>query len=94
MAEPLEAAHNNARNASLGLMAVFFVMLLIIYVIQNQYISKPIMALEKAADQISMGELGQAVTTPNEDEIGNLGKAFERMRLSLQAAMKSLAGKD
>jgi HAMP domain-containing protein len=93
---PLEAAFAEARSnaivTTLSLLGTFVLLLLVISAIQLRYISRPLVALEKAADRISMGEMEDPVKVDSDDEVGKLAKAFERMRVSLQAAMKQLEG--
>ncbi|KQR08732.1 HAMP domain-containing protein [Deinococcus sp. Leaf326] len=53
-------------------------------------IVQPITELVKVADAISLGDLTRPVRAGNNDEIGDLAQALERMRLSLEAAMDRL----
>lgn len=53
-------------------------------------IVRPIENLVEAADKISLGQLDTPVTAERNDEIGDLARALERMRLSLEAAMERL----
>lgn len=53
-------------------------------------ITRPIERLVKAADAISMGDLSRPVHADQNDEIGDLSQALERMRQSLEAAMERL----
>ncbi|MFC5849929.1 HAMP domain-containing protein [Deinococcus petrolearius] len=53
-------------------------------------IVQPITELVKVADAISLGDLTRPVRPGNNDEIGDLAQALERMRLSLEAAMDRL----
>lgn len=53
-------------------------------------ITAPIDRLVKAADAISMGDLSRPVQAHQNDEIGDLAQALERMRQSLEAAMERL----
>lgn len=53
-------------------------------------IVEPLERLATAADAISMGELDTPVLPERNDEIGDLARSLERMRLSLQAAMSRL----
>ena len=55
-----------------------------------QRIVQPIESLVKAADKISLGQLDTPVALERNDEIGDLSRALERMRLSLEAAMERL----
>jgi HAMP domain-containing protein len=52
---------------------------------------RPVVALTRAADQISLGEdLDKPIPTTSTDEIGRLTKAIDRLRKSMHAAMSRL----
>ena len=53
-------------------------------------ITRNVLALVKAADLISMGELENPVTVRTNDELNDLGAALERMRVSLQESLNRL----
>ncbi|MFN8509053.1 MAG: HAMP domain-containing protein [Deinococcaceae bacterium] len=53
-------------------------------------ITRPIVALVQAADQISLGKMDDPVLARTNDEIGDLARALERMRVSLTAALERL----
>lgn len=55
-----------------------------------QRVAAPIERLVKVADAISMGDLTQPVKAEDNNEIGDLAQALERMRQSLDAAMERL----
>ena len=93
LAEPLAEARSNALVLTGGFVGMFALVLLVISSIQWAFISKPLVRLEQAADQISLGELDNPVVSESQDEVGNLAKAFERMRVSLSRAMSSLESK-
>lgn len=60
-------------------------------------ITKPILHLKSVADKVSMGDLQQEVTINSKDEIGELGRSFQRMinafKIS-QAMNEELSGED
>jgi len=93
LVEPLAEARSNALMLTGGLVGMLGLVLIVISSIQWAFISKPLVRLEQAADQISLGELDKPVISESQDEVGNLAKAFERMRVSLSKAMSSLEGK-
>lgn len=47
----------------------------------------PLLALDKAAARIAGGDLENPITTSGEDEVGRLGRSFERMRVALKASL-------
>jgi PAS domain S-box-containing protein len=53
-------------------------------------ISTSLRRLSQEATSISQGQFGQPLSVTGEDEIGQLGKAFEQMRLSLKARLQEL----
>lgn len=54
----------------------------------SRSIIRPLQALQRAAEQIKEGNLGQAVRLGRKDEIGALGDAFEEMRGRLQESVR------
>jgi HAMP domain-containing protein len=90
LAKPLADATTNATFITVGLIAIFALVLFTISAIQWKFISEPLLRLEQAADQISLGEIETPVVAESKDEVGSLANAFERMRVSLARAMESL----
>ena len=70
--------------AALALLALSLVIAGLLAVVAARSVSRPITALIRAANQISMGELQQPVQRTSNDEIGDLSEAIERMRVSLK----------
>jgi CHASE3 domain sensor protein len=56
----------------------------------SRSIANAMTTLIQAAEQISMGELDAEITLQSKDELGDLAQSFERMRVSLKAAMDRL----
>jgi PAS domain S-box-containing protein len=54
-------------------------------------VTRPAVALAHAAQRISEGQLDQSVVVAGEDEIGQAGLAFERMREKLRARLDELS---
>ena len=90
---PMTLPIKNANEAFLTFMgslaAIFVVTFLVLNVMLSFMILRPITRMSAAADKISTGDFnvpefgGEA-----KDEIGRLGKSFNRMRRSLQKALK------
>ncbi|MCK9861937.1 HAMP domain-containing sensor histidine kinase [Paenibacillus sp. ATY16] len=59
---------------------------LLTYLVSRSII-KPLYALKEAAGQIREGDLNHPVRLRGQDEIGQLGAAFEEMRVRLQASL-------
>jgi HAMP domain-containing protein len=53
-------------------------------------LTKPIVELTEAADQMSVGALGVPITSTRHDELGQLAEALDRVRKSMAAAMSRL----
>ncbi len=92
---PMSLPIQNARRAFLTFMgsltAVFALAFVALNVMLTRIIVRPVAAMSTAADQVSVGnfavpEFGET----GKDEIAQLRRAFNRMRRSLQAAMKMI----
>ncbi len=57
----------------------------------SRRITQPLGGLAQAAGRIAKGELDRPVLDMGQDEVGQLGAAFERMRQSLKARMDDLS---
>lgn len=71
-----------------SILAIIIGMLLSIFL--GRSMNRPIVSLTKIADAISLGDLSKPVTVNTNDEIGDLAKSIDRMRMSLQKAMERL----
>jgi HAMP domain-containing protein len=54
----------------------------------GQRLAQPVMDITKAVNRISLGEINTPIQAATRDEIEDLGKAVERMRLSLVLAIR------
>ncbi len=68
----------------MGLVAVTVILI-------TQHLTRPLQMLATAARNIAAGELDDQVTLTGEDEVAQLGGAFEQMRLSLKDRLDDLA---
>jgi signal transduction histidine kinase len=66
----------------------FLAFLLLRYMMKT--LTTSLVSLASKADQISKGELEDAIDAKGVDEIGRLGTAFEQMRLSLKSRLEEL----
>lgn len=92
--DPLLAEIVQTRNV--GIMFGLIVLLigaLIIWLIVQRSISKPIVQLRRFATDISLGNLDVSIAVNSKDEINALAESFERMRVSLKGAIKRLQEK-
>lgn len=61
----------------------------LVWIFFSRYVVKPIIALEKRATEISLGKnLGESIITPSQDEIGSLGRAIDRLRISIEKMLQ------
>lgn len=91
MSVPLENANRAFVTFMISLCAVFAVLYIALNVMLSRMIIKPITDMSKAADQVSRGDFGvPEFQDSGSDEIGRLGASFNRMRRSLEQAMKMI----
>ncbi len=72
---------------------VFFTSIAIMGVILwilNRYVFRPINVLREHADRISKGDVDDRIPISTNDEIGQLARDFERMRISIKKVMDLL----
>jgi HAMP domain-containing protein len=73
--------------------AVFAVITIVTMYVVVERAMRPVVDLTAAADSISMGDgLDIPIKSTSTDEIGQLTKAVERLRVSMKAAMSRLGG--
>jgi methyl-accepting chemotaxis protein len=90
---PMALAIKNANDAFVAFMgslaAIFVVTFIVLNVMLTYMILKPISLMSKAAEKVSTGDFNvPEFSSKGTDEISQLGTAFNRMRRSLQKAMK------
>lgn len=91
MSVPLDRAETVFTFFMLSLASVFIVVLILINVILQYMVIKPVLRMSDIAGRVSMGE-GDVpeYTKTGKDEIASLSASFNRMRRSLENAMKLL----
>lgn len=93
MSVPLAHADSAFRTFFGFLMAVFAAIILALNVTLHYAVVKPITEMAKVADEISTGNmLSKEFEAKGKDEVSVLAKSFNRMRRSLERAMKMLDG--
>ena len=90
---PVSAPVKNANRAFLvfilSLCAIFVVLFIFLNVMLNRLIVRPISTMSKAADEISTGNFQiPEFRLKGNNEISRLAKSFDRMRRSLEQAIK------
>jgi methyl-accepting chemotaxis protein len=84
---PVRAA---VRNAALVVLSVALVTLIAAYLLARG-LAAPILRLTRVADAVSRGETGVEIAEVHRrDELGGLARAIDRMRVSIDMAMKRL----
>ena len=94
---PLQVALDRAyRTLGLylaGLAGVFLVVLILLNILLSTLIVRPVRRMSAIADEISTGNMNAPEIEPKgRDEIASLGTSFNRLRRSLENAMKLLEG--
>ncbi len=75
----------------IGLVSVVFVIVIfLVNVFLNRQVVRPLKRITRVAEEVSTGHMDVEFEQLSNDEIGNLAKAFKRMKLSLEMAMKRL----
>jgi protein-histidine pros-kinase len=70
---------------------IFLVLLVLLNILLNRYVISPVTRMAKTAEAVSMGDASIAeFEYPGSDEIASLSRSFNRMRRSLDSALKML----
>ncbi len=74
-----------------GIVSIVFVaIILLVNLLLNRQIVRPLKRITRVAEEVSTGHMDVDFEQLSNDEIGNLAKAFKRMKLSLEMAMRRL----
>jgi methyl-accepting chemotaxis protein len=79
VADSLLAAKTAARQASLGVAALFAVLLGLIWVIAKRQVFDPLAAITGVAGEVAQGNLEREIDHRSNDELGALADAFNRV---------------
>ena len=91
MTVPLSRAYQALFWFMVALAGTFIVMIIIVDLLLRLLVVKPVIEISGMANNVSMGNLDvPEYVRDTDDEIGSLSKSFNRMRRSLQNAMKML----
>lgn len=69
---------------------IFLLLVMIVLIMLNTMVFKPIEKLREHAEKISRGEVDEKIEITSDNEIGKLAEAFERMRISIKKVMDLL----
>lgn len=93
MSVPIENANRAFVTFMACLFAVFALLFVVLNVMLNWMIVRPIMTMARSADSVSTGDFAiPEFSETGTKEIATLGAAFNRMRRSLQKAMQMIEG--
>ena len=84
------SALNKAVISTIVIEIAFLIPVYMIRVLIDKYIISKLKEIEKALDEVSMGNLDYEVKVEGDDELAQLADAFERMRISLKTIMEKL----
>ena len=81
----LYAAHNKARNSLLFISIILVIMIYFSTVKISKTMSKPIVAMNKAAKKLGAGDYSARVKIKSQDEIGSLAQSINSMAVSINS---------
>ncbi len=84
------SAFSKAVISTIVIEIAFLVPVYMIRVLIDKYIISKLKEIERALDEVSMGNLDYEVKVEGDDELAQLADAFERMRISLKTIMEKL----
>lgn len=91
MALPLQQAHQTFLTFMGILLVMFVVMLIVLNVLLHYAVIRPVVKVSRIANAVSLGEQDvEEYERPGSDEIAVLSVSFNRMRRSLDSAMRML----
>jgi protein-histidine pros-kinase len=91
LSSPLSRAFRETMVFVAALAGIFVAMLALLNLLLGAAVLSPLKRLSKVAEQASLGDLEAAGYEHRaRDEVGTLSKAFERLRRSLQSALRML----
>ncbi len=91
---PYEDVLDRATRISGPLLLILLIVTIVLAIVVpgvTSRLTRPLQALATAAHNIAAGELDAQVVVTGDDEVGRLGNAFERMRLSLKDRLDDLS---
>ncbi|MEH2437345.1 MAG: DUF3365 domain-containing protein [Nostoc sp.] len=86
----INKAHQSSLLIILIVSTIFIATILLVNYFLNQQVVMPLKRMTRIAEEVSTGHMDVEFEQMSNDEIGNLAKAFKRMQLSLEMAMKRI----
>ncbi len=80
----IESARINIQNTMLSAMFLFTIISLTVAILLSNAISTPIKKLKDSAKQVGKGRLDKQIKADSNDEIGDLARSFDNMRVELK----------
>ncbi len=82
---------NKSFAVIIGIVSLVFVaVIVLVNIFLNRQVILPLKRITRVAEEVSTGHMDVDFDQVSNDEIGNLARAFKRMKLSLEMAMKRL----
>ncbi|MEM7404235.1 MAG: HAMP domain-containing protein [Pseudomonadota bacterium] len=88
----LEDSRNTLAIVLLAAILVVAVLSVVMATLLSRGITVPVLQLRDVAERVSRGDTSQEVTAASDDEVGDLARDFERMRKSVEVAMRRMRG--
>lgn len=86
----IQKAHKSS-VVIIGIVSIVFVVaIVLVNMFLNRQVVRPLKRITRMAEEVSTGHMEVDFDQVSNDEIGNLARAFKRMKLSLEMAMKRL----
>ncbi|MBD0387487.1 MAG: DUF3365 domain-containing protein [Nostoc sp. C3-bin3] len=86
----INKAHQSSLVIILIVSTIFIATILLVNLFLNRQVVMPLKRMTRVAEEVSTGHMEVEFEQMSNDEIGNLAKAFRRMQLSLEMAMKRI----
>lgn len=91
LALPLDRANAAFETFMAILAGMFLVVLVILNLLLHYIVIKPLVKVSAIANAVSLGEPAEEYEKPGSDEVSSLSASFNRMRRSLESAMRMLS---
>jgi signal transduction histidine kinase len=78
------------QNAFIIVFSILIIVVIILSLLISRFITNPIRSLQSSAEEIGQGNLDHELHISNQDELGKLAVAFDKMRMDLKKSMAEL----